>query len=108
MLHKTKGIVLHYIKYSETSIIVKIYTETFGIQSYIVNGVRSKNNKNKIALFQPLTLLDMVVYHKANATSLNRIAEVRCSEPFQIMCNFIYFRNFIKNIKRRISQSRTV
>lgn len=82
MLHKTKGIVLHFIKYSETSIIVKIYTESFGIQSYIVNGVRSKNNKNKIALFQPLTLLDMVVYHKTN-TTLNRISEVRCSEPFQ-------------------------
>jgi DNA repair protein RecO (recombination protein O) len=82
MLHKTKGIVLHFIKYSETSIIVKIYTELFGIQSYIVNGVRSKNNKNKIALYQPLTLLDMVVYYKTT-TSLNRISEIRCSQPYQ-------------------------
>ena len=82
MLHKTKGIVLHFIRYSDTSIIAKIYTEAFGLQSYIVNGVRSKSAKNKIALFQPLTLLDLVVYHKENST-LQRISEMRCAEPYQ-------------------------
>ncbi len=81
MLHKTKGIVLNYIKYSDTSIIVKIYTEAFGLQSYIVNSVRSAKAKNKIALFQPLTLLDMVVYHK-NHQGLQRISEVRSAEPY--------------------------
>ena len=65
MLHKTKGIVISFVKYRETSIIVKIYTEAFGIQTYIENGVRSAKGKNKIALFQPLTLLDLVVYHDA-------------------------------------------
>lgn len=82
MLHKSKGIVLHFIRYSDTSIIAKIYTEAFGLQSYIVNGVRSKSAKNKIALFQPLTLLDLVVYHKENST-LQRISEMRCAEPYQ-------------------------
>ena len=48
MLHKTKGIVISFIKYKETSIIVKIYTEKFGIQTYIENGVRSSKGKNKI------------------------------------------------------------
>lgn len=81
MLHKTKGIVLNYIKYSDTSIITRIYTEAFGLQSYIVNGVRSKNANNKIALFQPLTLLDMVVYYKAQR-GLQRISEMRCAEPY--------------------------
>jgi DNA repair protein RecO (recombination protein O) len=81
MLHKSKGIVLNYIKYSDTSIIVKIYTEAFGLQSYIVNSVRSSNAKNKIALFQPLTLLDMVVYHK-NSHGLQRISEIRIAEPY--------------------------
>jgi len=78
MLYKTRGIVLNYIKYRETSIITKIYTEEFGIQSYIVNSVRSKSSRPKIAFFQPLTLLDLVVYHKEN-TNLNRISEMRCS-----------------------------
>lgn len=83
MLHKTRGIALGYIRYRETSIIAKIYTEAFGIQSYIVNGVRSSKSKtNKIALFQPLTMLDMVVYHKGKEDGLQRISEMKCYMPF--------------------------
>ncbi len=70
-----------FIPYKETSIIVKVYTESFGVQSYIENGVRSSKGRNKIALFQPLTLLDLVVYHKSQ-TSLQRISEIRCNVPF--------------------------
>jgi DNA repair protein RecO (recombination protein O) len=81
MLHKTRGIVLGHIKYGDTSIISKIYTEEFGLQTYIVNGVRSKSSKNKIALFQPLTLLDMVVYYKENR-EINRISEMKCNTVF--------------------------
>lgn len=81
MLHKTRGIVLGHIKYGDSSIISKVYTEEFGLQTYIVNGVRSKSSKNKIALFQPLTLLDMVVYHKDNR-DINRISEMKCSMVF--------------------------
>jgi DNA repair protein RecO (recombination protein O) len=80
MLYKTRGVVINYVKYGETSIIVKIFTELFGIQSYIVNGARSKKG-NKIAFYQPLTLLELVVYHKQNA-QIFRIAEIRCSDPF--------------------------
>jgi len=82
MIFKTKGIVLNYIRYRETSIITKIFTEQFGIQSYIVNSVRSSNSRTKIALFQPLTLLDLVVYHKPNG-SLQRISELKCLSPFK-------------------------
>lgn len=82
MLHKTRGIVFRFTKYGETSIIVNIFTELFGLQGYIINSVRTKSSKNKIALFQPLTLLDLVVYHRTNAT-LNRIKEVKCIYPFQ-------------------------
>lgn len=83
MLHKTRGIALSYIRYRESSIIAKIYTENFGIQSYIVNGVRSSRSKsNRIALFQPLTLLDLVVYHKDKPDALHRISEMKCRVPF--------------------------
>ena len=82
MLHKTRGVVFRFTKYGETSIIVSLFTELFGLQSYIVNGVRSKSGKNKIALFQPLTLLDLVVYHRENA-NINRIKEVKCLYPYQ-------------------------
>jgi DNA repair protein RecO (recombination protein O) len=83
MLYKTRGIALSYIKFKESSIIAKIYTEVFGIQTYIVNGVRSSNVKsNRIALFQPLTLLDLVVYHKGKQDEIHRISEIKCYRPF--------------------------
>jgi len=83
MLQKTQGISLHFLKYKESSIIAKIYTEKFGLQSYLINGVRKERSTFKIALFQPLTILEMVVYQKENKDSLQRISEVRCGEPYQ-------------------------
>ncbi|MFC5412323.1 DNA repair protein RecO [Larkinella bovis] len=83
MLHKTRGVVLSYFRYRETSVIVRIYTEEFGLQSYLVNGVRSAKSKtNRIAFFQPLTLLDMVVYYKPDK-DLHRLSEVKINYPFQ-------------------------
>ncbi len=72
---------LSFVKYRESSVIARIYTERFGVQSYIENGVRSAKGKNKIALFQPLTLLDMVVYHD-DKKEIHRISEMRCYHPF--------------------------
>ncbi|MCD9016789.1 DNA repair protein RecO [Parachryseolinea silvisoli] len=82
MLHKTQGIVFRFTKYGETSIIVNIFTELFGMQAYIVNGVRSKSARSRIALYQPMTLLDLVVYHKENA-GIMRIKEIKCLYPYQ-------------------------
>ncbi|MEM9416814.1 MAG: DNA repair protein RecO [Bacteroidota bacterium] len=80
MLHRTQGIVLSYIKYRETSVITNIFTEAWGLQGYLVHGVRAKKPKYGMALFQPLTLLDMVVYHKKQG-GLQRVAEVKCHKP---------------------------
>ncbi|MTI41512.1 DNA repair protein RecO [Fulvivirga lutimaris] len=82
MLHKTRGVVFKYFKYRDTSIIVKIFTEAFGLQTYVVNGVRSSKSKGRIALYQPLTLLDLVVYHKPSS-DINRISEIKCSSPLK-------------------------
>jgi DNA repair protein RecO (recombination protein O) len=83
MLRKTRGIVITYTRYRESSLIVKTYTEEFGMHTCIINGVRSKSSKNKIALFQPLTLLDLVIYYKPDG--LSRISEVRCSYPYKTL-----------------------
>lgn len=82
MIQKTRGIVFRFTRYGETSIIVTVFTEAFGVQSYIINGIRSKSAKNKIALYQPLTLLNLVVYHRENA-NIERIKEVSCFHPYQ-------------------------
>ncbi|MCW3127038.1 MAG: repair protein recO [Bacteroidetes bacterium] len=73
---KTKGIVLHTVKYSETSVIVKIYTEKLGLVSYIVNGVRSSKSTAKASMMRPLTLLDLDTTHRENK-GLQRIKEFR-------------------------------
>lgn len=83
-LKKTKGIVLSYIKYSETSIIVRIFTREFGLKAYIINGARSKSAKSKMAFYQPLTLLDLVIYEKEGG-SLSRISESKLILPFQLI-----------------------
>ena len=82
MYHKTRGIVLHTIKYSETSVIAKIYTEKVGLQSYMVKGVRVAKSKSKAAMLQPLTLLEMEVSHRENK-QLQYIKEFRRSYIYQ-------------------------
>ena len=77
-LHDTKGIVLRTVKYGETSVIVTIFTELLGVQSYLVNGVRTSTKKGtgKATLFQPSAILDLVVYHN-ELKQLNRIKEFK-------------------------------
>ncbi|HNY01543.1 MAG TPA: DNA repair protein RecO [Bacteroidales bacterium] len=81
MLHATRGIVFHSLPYSDTSVIVKIYTELFGIQSYLVKGARRPGSKFRAAYFQVMTLLELVAYHKETA-SLQSLKEVRIAHPY--------------------------
>jgi DNA repair protein RecO (recombination protein O) len=82
--HKTKGIVLRVVKYGETSLIVTILTELFGVQSYIVSGVRTstKRGSGKANLFQPTAILDLVIYHN-ELKHLNRIKEFKWHYLYQ-------------------------
>jgi DNA repair protein RecO (recombination protein O) len=79
MLHKTKGIVLKTTDYAENSVIAKIFTQKFGLQSYLINGVKKPKAKIRLNMLQPLHILDLVVYHKPNST-MQRISDAR-SEP---------------------------
>ncbi|HMI77650.1 MAG TPA: DNA repair protein RecO [Ferruginibacter sp.] len=75
MTHKTKGIVLRSIKYGETSLVVTIFTGMFGVQTYMVNGVRTvKRSSSTANHFQPTAILDLVVYHN-ESKSMQRIKE---------------------------------
>lgn len=80
----TAGIVLHQMKYGETSVIVKIYTEELGLQSYIVRGVRSKKAKIKYNLLQPGNILSLVVYYKEKS-SLQNIREIKLAHHYEFI-----------------------
>lgn len=84
MIQKTKGIVLRTVKYGETSLIVTIYTELFGLQSYLVNGVRTVSKKGgaKATFFQPAAILEMVAYHN-DFNKLQRLREYKWDYLYQ-------------------------
>jgi DNA repair protein RecO (recombination protein O) len=91
--HKTKGIVIKTVRYGETSIIAGIYTELFGLQSYLVNGVRvmSKKGSGRANLLQPPAILDLVVYHN-DLKNLQRIKEFKWGHVYSQL-----FFNVFKN-----------
>jgi|TARA_B110000967_G_scaffold27061_1_gene24789 DNA repair protein RecO (recombination protein O) len=79
----TKAIVLSSIKYGDTSLIVKCYTEEEGVKTYLIRGVLKPKKKGiKAAYFQPLTQLKIVANHNSKNT-LNSIKEVQVSQPYR-------------------------
>lgn len=81
------------VKYGETSLIISAYTELYGLQSYIVQGVRvsTKKGAGKANYFQPGSVLELVVYHH-DLKNLQRIKEFRWSYLYQQV-----FNNVVKN-----------
>lgn len=78
----TKAIVLSSLKYGDTSLIVKCYTEEEGVKTYLVRGVLKPKKKGiKAAYFQPLTQLKIVANHNSKNT-LNSIKEVQVYQPY--------------------------
>jgi len=75
---KTQGVVMNYMPYKESSIITRIFTEEFGYRSFIVNGVRSAKSRQRVGNFQPLTILDLVLYLK-EGRDLHRISEFKAT-----------------------------
>lgn len=80
MITKTRGIVIKYLKYQETSIIAQIFTEDYGLVSFIVNGIRSPRSKRSIGYFQPFSLLELVIYMKPNR-DIQRLSEYKYFAP---------------------------
>jgi DNA repair protein RecO (recombination protein O) len=77
VLATTKGIVLRTVKYGETSLVITMYTEGFGLQSYLVNGARTERRSSmKANLFQLGNLLQLMVYHQPSK-NLQRIKDAQ-------------------------------
>tara|TARA_B110000003_G_scaffold42848_2_gene40228 strand:- start:38151 stop:38876 length:726 start_codon:yes stop_codon:yes gene_type:complete len=70
----TKAIVMSAIKYSDTSLIVKLYTKESGLVTYLLKGIlNSKKGKLRTAYFQPLLQLSIIYNHleKRNLQIIN-------------------------------------
>lgn len=83
MLVKTKAIVISSLKYQEKSLIVKCFTLSDGLKSYFVpNAFSVKKSSQKIAYFQPLTLLEIEANHK-NKGTLEHFKEIKLASGYQ-------------------------
>ncbi len=74
--HHSKGIVLSSLKYGDSSRIVRIYTDGFGLLSFLVNSVGSKRGVVRSSMLLPLTLVELVHTHKGEG-KLERIKEAK-------------------------------
>lgn len=82
MLVNTRAIVISAIKYSEADLIVKCFTQSSGLKTYLLKGVlKSKKGKFKASLFQPLTQLDLVAKHKDKG-SMEYLQEAKILRPY--------------------------
>ena len=79
---QTKAIVLHKFPYSESSMIVHLYTEKFGRISTIVKGMNGSKGRGKIALLQQLNLLDLEIQYREKR-NMQVIREMRLSQYYQ-------------------------
>ncbi|WP_367772971.1 DNA repair protein RecO [Flavobacterium sp. WC2421] len=90
MLVKTKAIVISSIKFQEKSLIVKCFTQSHGLKSYFVRDAFSGRKSNqKIAYFQPLSILEIEAVHK-NKGTLENFKEIKLSTPFTSIHTDIY------------------
>lgn len=95
MFVTTKGIVLHKTKFSDSSLIVKIFTEKFGTQSFIIKNAFSKKTKINHTFFSSLALLEITfddyALHKiAFLKDVNYISHFKVI-PFDPVRNSILF-----------------
>jgi len=78
-----QGIVLQSIRYGDTSLIVKVFTRSLGLRSYMVKGAFNRNSKHRAALFQNLHLINYVEVGKPNKSSLGYMKDVQLSTVYQ-------------------------
>jgi DNA repair protein RecO (recombination protein O) len=104
-LVNTKVIVLSSLKYGDTSLIVKCYTQEEGIKSYLIRGVLKPKKKGlKAAHFQPLTQLKIVANHNTKNT-LNSIKEVQVIHPYKTIHTEIVKQSVVLFLSEVLSNS---
>jgi len=87
MLQKTRGIILHQIKYTDSGIVAQMYTRKFGRQSFLIKGMRNRKTGKHAILFQPMFILDLELYYK-QTREMQSLKEFSVSfTPYDIYSN---------------------
>ncbi len=105
MLVKTRAIVLSSLKFQEKSLIVKCFTLSDGLKSYFVRDAFSSRKANqKIAYFQPLTILEIEAVHK-NKGALENFKEIKISQPFHSIHSSVFKSTIVMFISEILHHS---
>jgi DNA repair protein RecO (recombination protein O) len=112
MLHKTRGIVLYSFNYSDTYSIVTIFTEEFGLVSYLTAKAKGKKTCVPKSVFHPLSLLDLDVEHR-NLQDIQRMKEARVhyplfsllSDPVKVTIS-IFLAEFIGKVVKEVEPNK--
>ena len=87
--YKGRGVVLHSLKYGDSSLVVYLLTDVGGRRTYMVQGVRSRSGRgSKLALFQPMFPVEFEGL-ESRRREMDRFREVRAgfvlqSLPFDV------------------------
>ena len=82
MLVKTEAVVLGAVKYGDSSIILRTYSNEHGLISFIAGGLRSRKGPLRPSMVQVLSVLQLVYYDHSRG-ELKRIKEASVAEPLQ-------------------------
>ena len=80
MYVKTNAIVLSHKKIRDNAVLLTLYTEELGRESFLLYGAGSKRGGKGFSLLHPLSLLSVEATLK-NGKELNVIKEIKCLHP---------------------------
>jgi DNA repair protein RecO (recombination protein O) len=104
MSDQSRGIVLQHIRYSESSLIVKIFTEEFGLISFLIKGAYGKHSRFKPAFFQPLSLIEFVSRIKPGR-DLHFMSEISVETAFHSLHSDIQKNSIVIFISELLSKT---
>ena len=105
MLVKTKAIVISSLKYQEKSLIVKCFTQSDGLKSYFVpNAFSAKKSNQKIAYFQPFSILEIEANHK-NKGTLEHFKEIKLAYSYQTIATDVVKSSIILFLSEMLHHS---
>lgn len=85
MNDKVQGIVIQTVRYGDSSLIIKVFTRSFGLKSYMVKAAFSRTSHNKVALFQHLNIISYVEAGRPNGNTLAYLKDVQLDYMYQTL-----------------------
>ncbi len=81
MLERTRGIVLHTLRYDDERMIASVFTESRGYVSFLTRMPRSRRSSVRSVLLRPMSILEMDFDFRPQQ-NLQRIREMSVDVPF--------------------------